>query len=105
MLLKGVYHCQYTDDWEKLNETSFPETETFYSHLNVENITDADYTHEKGVCKDFEIKTFRRILWFVCSNSYIIFTECVWEFSKYVSWNMQTWLHSFSYCTMLSTAK
>ena len=30
-----------------------------FSHLNMENITDADYTHTKRVCKDFEI--FRRI--------------------------------------------
>ena len=27
-----------------------------YSHLNMEDITDADYTHAKRVCKDFEIK-------------------------------------------------
>ena len=30
------------DDWEKLNETSLPEKEYFYSHLNMEDITDAD---------------------------------------------------------------
>ena len=30
--------------------------EDFYSHLNMEDITDADYAHIKRVCKDFEIK-------------------------------------------------
>ena len=30
------------DDWEKLNETSLPEKEYFYSHLNMEHTTDAD---------------------------------------------------------------
>ena len=44
------------DDWEKFNETSLPEKEDFYSHLNMEDITDADYTHAKRVCKDFEKK-------------------------------------------------
>ena len=44
------------DDWKKFNETSLPKKEHFYSHLNVENITNADYTRAKGVCKDFEIK-------------------------------------------------
>ena len=44
------------DDWEKFKETSLPEKEDFYSHLNVEDITDADYAHAKRVCKDFEIK-------------------------------------------------
>ena len=28
----------------------------FYSHLNMEDITDADYRHVKRVCKEFEIK-------------------------------------------------
>ena len=35
---------------------SFPEKEDFYSHLNMENITDADYAPAKRVCKDSEIK-------------------------------------------------
>ena len=43
------------DDWNKFNSTSLPEKEYFYSHLNGEDITDADYVHEKTVCKDFEI--------------------------------------------------
>ena len=43
------------DDWEKFNETSLPE-KYFYGHLNMEDITDADYAHAKRVCKDFEIK-------------------------------------------------
>ena len=43
------------DDWEKFNETSLPEKD-FYSHLNMEDITDVDYAHAKRVCKDFEIK-------------------------------------------------
>ena len=43
------------DDWEKFNETMSPEKENFYSHLNMENITDADYAQVKRVCKDFEI--------------------------------------------------
>ena len=54
LLSKGVYPYGYIDDWEKFNET--PEKEDFYSHLNMEDITDADYVHVKRVCKDFEIK-------------------------------------------------
>ena len=42
------------DGWEKFNET-LPEKEDLYSHLNMEDITDADYLHTKRVCKDFEI--------------------------------------------------
>ena len=44
------------DDWEKFNETSLPEKEDFFGNLNMEDITNADYTHEKRGCKDYEIK-------------------------------------------------
>ena len=44
------------DDWEKLNETSIPEKQDLYSHLNTKDITDADYPHAKIVCTDFETK-------------------------------------------------
>ena len=47
---------EYMDDWEKFNEISLPEKEDFYSHLKMEDITDADYTHKKTVCKDFKIR-------------------------------------------------
>ena len=56
MLRKGLYSHGYMDDWKKSKETSLPEKEDFYSHLNMENIIDADYAHAKRVCKDFEIK-------------------------------------------------
>ena len=52
-LRKGVYPYEYMHDWEKFNEISFLEEEDFYSPLTMENITDADYTYAKRVCKDF----------------------------------------------------
>ena len=48
--------------WEEFNETSLSEKEDFYSYLNVEEITDADYTYAKRVCKDFEIKKLGDIM-------------------------------------------
>ena len=56
LLKKGVYPHEYMDEWEKFNETTLPAKEEFYSNLNMEDITDADYMHAKRVCKDFEIK-------------------------------------------------
>ena len=56
MLGKGVYSYENMDNWKKFNETLLPEKEEFYSNLKVEEITEADYMHAKGVCKDFEIK-------------------------------------------------
>ena len=37
---KGVYPYEYMNDWEKFNETSLLEKGDFYSHLNMEDITD-----------------------------------------------------------------
>ena len=53
---KGVYPYEYMDDREKFNETSLPEKEDFYSHLNMEDITDAHYADAKKAFKDFERK-------------------------------------------------
>ena len=47
LLQKAVYLYEYMDDWEKFNEISLPEKEKFYSHLNMENITDLDCPHAK----------------------------------------------------------
>ena len=57
LLPKDVYPYEYLDDWEKFNETLLPEKEHFYSHLNMEYITDADYAHAKRFCNDFNPKT------------------------------------------------
>ena len=67
MLQKGVYPYEYMDDWKKYNKTSLPEKEDFYSHLNMEDITNADYVHWKTVWKIWNEK-FRGISWFVCSK-------------------------------------
>ena len=71
MLQKGVYFYVYKDDWEKCNETSLPEEEDFYSYLNMEDITDADYAHAKRVNKNLSC--------FVCSKENIIVSWCIWE--------------------------
>ena len=55
MLQKGVYPLKYMDDWEKFNDISIPEKQNFYSHLNIQDITDAGYAHAKRVCKVFKI--------------------------------------------------
>ena len=51
LLWKGAYPYEYMDDWEKFNKTSLPEKEDFYSHLNMEDIPDADHVNGKEFVK------------------------------------------------------
>ena len=53
---KGVYPYKYMDDWGKIIGTLLPEKEDFHSHLNMEDITDVDYSHSKRMCKEFKIR-------------------------------------------------
>ena len=49
------------DNLEKLSQAPLPEkaNQTFYSHLNMEDITDVDYTLAKKVCKG--LKNIKRL--------------------------------------------
>ena len=53
---KGVYPCEYMDNWKKFKEESLPDKESFYSELNKEHITDEDYAHAQKVWEEFNIK-------------------------------------------------
>ena len=56
LLRKGVYPYEYMDNWERFNETLLPNKEAYYSNLNMEDITDTDYTQANTVFKEFKLK-------------------------------------------------
>ena len=47
------------DNWERFDEISLPNKESFYSNLNMENIEDIDYRHRNNVFKRFKLKNLR----------------------------------------------
>ena len=53
LLRKGVYPYEYMDRWERLDGTSLPNKEVFYSELKLEDVTDKDYTHAQKVWEIF----------------------------------------------------
>ena len=55
-LRKGVYLYEYMDNWERFDETSLLDKESFYSSLNMENIDDIDCRHGNNVFKKFKLK-------------------------------------------------
>ena len=54
MFRKGVFPYEYMNDWEKFNETSLPEKQDFYGHLNMKDITHADYAPKKVFLKSMK---------------------------------------------------
>ena len=51
LLIKGVYPYDYVDFMKKLEETSLPSKDAFYSKLTGESITDEDYQHDQTLWK------------------------------------------------------
>ena len=52
MVLISLFYCcehvfTHMDDWEEFNKTPILENKDFYSHVNMEDITGADYTYAK----------------------------------------------------------
>ena len=56
LLRTGVYPYECMDSWERLDETSLPDKEAFYSSLNMEDITDVDTGMQKECLKALIIK-------------------------------------------------
>ena len=59
LLRKGVYPYHYIDCMKKLDETSLPPKEAFYSKLTGEDITDEDSEHAQTVWKKFNIVSMK----------------------------------------------
>ena len=56
LLRKGIYPYEYTDDWSRFDEEQLPEQRSFYSNLNMEEISVIDYRHAEKVFNKFNIK-------------------------------------------------
>ena len=56
LLTIGVYPYKYMDNWERFNKTMLPTKKSFYSELNLEDISNEDYKHAKKVWHTFNIQ-------------------------------------------------
>ena len=56
LLRKSVYLYKYTNSWKRSDETMLPNKKTFYRELNLEDITDEDYTHAQKVFENLNLK-------------------------------------------------
>ena len=56
---KGVYPYDYVSSIERFSETQLPPKSEFYSRLNDEDTSDADYQHALNVWNTFQCQTIR----------------------------------------------
>ena len=87
LLRKGVYPYEYMDSWERFDETSLPDKKTFYSSINMEDITDVDHRQAKRVFKSLNNKNFQIIIVYMfrvihyCLQMYLkILETCVLKY-------------------------
>lgn len=59
VLKKGVYPYEYMNDAQRLEETSLPPINCFYSQLNEESISEEEYHRAKTVWNKFNCQTMR----------------------------------------------
>ena len=56
LLRKSVDPYEYSNSWERFDETVLPNKEAFYSELKLKEISDEDYKHAQKVFRDFNLK-------------------------------------------------
>ena len=46
---KGIYPHEYISSWDKFEESQLSPIESFYSNLNISNVSEGDYEHAQRV--------------------------------------------------------
>ena len=83
------------DEWERFNETSLPNKESFYSNLDMEDIKDFDCNHAKRVYKDFEIKNLGEYYDLYLESDALLLTNGFEYFRKYIE-KCMNWINMTS---------
>jgi hypothetical protein len=79
---KGVYPYEYMDGFERLEETSLPPKEKFFSKLSNENISDTDYERAWNVWNTFNMKTMRNYHDLYLITDVLLLTDVMENFRK-----------------------
>ena len=53
---KDIYPYEYMDSWEKFNKITLPSKEALYRNLNLEDISNENYSHAQKVWDVFKIR-------------------------------------------------
>ncbi len=79
---KGVFPYEYTTDFSKLNATSLPPKDAFYSQLSGSGISDKDYVHTQKVWKAFNCETMRDYHDLYLKTDVLLLADIMTEFRR-----------------------
>ena len=79
---KGVFPYEYMTDFSKLNASSLPPKEAFYSNLNGSGISDEDYAHAKKVWYAFNCETMTDYHDLYLMTDTLLLTDIMTEFRR-----------------------
>ena len=82
LLRKGVYPYEWMDRIDKMDYTSLPEKEAFYSSLTLTGISDADYSHAQNVWKTFGMETMGDYHDLYLKTDVLLLADCFENFRK-----------------------
>ena len=80
---KGYYPYEYIDSIDRLNETSLPPKESFFSSLTQKVITDKEYSHAQEVWKHHNCKTLKDYHNLYLKTDVMILTDAFEKYRKF----------------------
>ena len=72
---KGFFPYEYMDNVDRLQETSLPPREQFYSELTEEGLTEEEYKHAKDVWDALGCKTLQDYMEFYCETDVLLLSN------------------------------
>ncbi len=79
---KGVFSYEYMTDFSKLNATSLPPKDAFYSQLSGSGISDEDYAHAQKVWKAFNCETMKDYHDLYLKTDVLLLADIMTEFRR-----------------------
>ncbi len=79
---KGVFPYEYMTDFSKLNATSLPLKDAFYSQLNKSGISDENYEHAQKVWETFGCETMRDYHDLYLKTDVLLLADIMTEFRR-----------------------